>query len=278
MKRIGIIGLCFATVLVFSALSASGASANPPKWWHCLKEAAGVGNYSSRANCEKLITGGTGWAWLEVGPIGALALRIIGRRVIGSPVPLLETEAKRTVECTGASNNGEIGDASATAAGLVAKVLITFTGCKSTSFGAECNTKGKAKGEIVSNDLKGRLGIIKAAAPAEAGVLLEAEASGGLEAEFECTAFETLKVRGNIICPVTPYKTAPNMAKTFFLNCAQTGGKQAVKKFEGEATEHTLETEGKGLENFAFEKSAERAEAEIEAEAVEGSTPEIGIE
>ena len=169
----------------------------------------------------------------------------------------------------------EIGDKSSTENGEVAKVTVSYTGCK-TTLGVECNTKGIAKGEIVSNALKGHLGFISEATSV-VGLLMEPEA-GSLDEEFECGVFETLKVRGSILCPISPFKT-PTTA--FQIKCKETEGKEEFVKFEGEGTEHSLEIEGKGAENFAFEKNGESGTTEVSpGEDVEGSekfTPEVQI-
>jgi hypothetical protein len=272
MKRmIAILGSGLVVLIVLGAGAVGTASAaSHIKFWHCRRVGPGeTAQYDTRAKCENEEPKPTlnGIEWIEVSPIGAIALRIIGRRVRGGLD--FKSVKNRNVECSesGVSGTtGEIGNKSATENGEAAKVTVAYAGCK-TALGIECNTKGKAKGEIVSNALKGHLGFISEATSV-IGLLLEPE-TGPLDQEFECGTFETVKVRGSIICPISPFKT-PTTA--YQIKCNETEGKEEFVKFEGEVVEHSLEVEGKGFENFAFEKYGESGVTEVSPEeVVEGS-------
>jgi hypothetical protein len=172
--------------------------------------------------------------------------------------PKLEDANKNTVTC-----KAEKGMGTGKGTKEVEKTTATFTGCKGSN-GAECNTKNKAKGEIVTNGLKGRIGYLEEkAAPPKVGLLLEPE--GTQFAEFECgSIFTKNNVTGSLIGQVTPVNTLKAAKSPYLLNYQKGGsaGSQLFTKFEGEATEHHLTSELLGSKA----NSNEQAEIEVEFE------------
>lgn len=173
---------------------------------------------------------------------------------------LLETVGTgktRTVECKGGSALGFIRSEKDV---LISSGII-YTGCKSTTFGAECNSAGAANGEIKTLPVLGLLGYInKNAVPPEVGLLFEPDNGGTHFATFTCTAFQTLKVSGTVICHLSPVNNTPT--EKFHLLCEQTKGVQNPLSFEGAGTTDTLMTKGEGLENFN-EQSGVRALSDV---------------
>jgi hypothetical protein len=270
MKRaIGIVmGLAMA-VAAFAVVGVGSASALP-ELLHCMtsptKVEAGERWFTNQTTCEKLegkgefVAGSKEWLY---GPfVAGEKLSFTSTSGAGT----LETVKKETVKCTSDTNAGEF-----TSGTTAAKVVVTFKGCTGP-LGSECQNTA-TKGEIATKSLKGVIGYIKKAAPIEVGVLLEPETAGALDAEFECVGLfgikSTLKVRGSLICKIEPINKMTSAAEKGKIVCSQTAGKQAVKKFEGEATEHTLETEAKGAVEFPFEESGETTTDELDSMSIE---------
>jgi hypothetical protein len=185
----------------------------------------------------------------------------------GTSETFLETEKHGKIKCTGLTSSGEL--KSAREAG---KIEVKFTGCKSEKFGAgECKTKGKAKGEIVTEKLKAKPVFIegKTKAKEERGLDVSPEA-GGKFSEFECASLlgtEVLKVEGaagknSVIGRIAAAEVGAQREKVV-ITFKETAGKQEPKQYEepaGTLHEDFLETEGiSGPEPFAFEPSGEKA-------------------
>jgi hypothetical protein len=125
---------------------------------------------------------------------------------------------------------------------------ITFKGCE--AFGLKCNSSGAGSGEIVLN-VTGLLVYIS-----------ETEKKVGLintltaELTIKCTAFQTLKVKGSTLCPITPVNTK---TKTYSVVCTEVKGVQQPTEYFNEKKEKVkapiTETKGEGLKSFAFEQS-----------------------
>jgi hypothetical protein len=127
--------------------------------------------------------------------------------------------------CTGATMTGEI-----TGPKEVAKVVIKFTGachgfCRQ-NFTDEWQTK----------ELKGRIGYISKETGA-VGLLLEPVAEPVAKCE-RLGAGTNWQVQGSLIGELGPKNTR---GQSFALTAQQSGGKQGITKFEGEALTHTLQ-------------------------------------
>jgi hypothetical protein len=154
----------------------------------------------------------------------------------------LETVKGEKIVCKAASGSGEI--ASATSG----KATNTFTGCE--AFGLKCNSAGASSGEIVLSTsiepveidgLKEEIGLIF---------------SLGGELAVECSTLEKLKIKGKLLCAITPVAESTESATVV---CKATKGVQEPTEDENEIGEKIkapiAETKGEGLVNFAFEQS-----------------------
>jgi hypothetical protein len=139
---------------------------------------------------------------------------------------LVGDNGAETVTCTADSSKGEI-----TGAMSVGKVVVHFTGCKSTgSGGSGCTIKSingaPAAGEIVTNTLKGELGTVKTT-EAASGVALDLEPeSGKIFTELEkTTCTKETKVTGSIAGEASPLNAKQTTGKLIFTTKS---GKQAI--------------------------------------------------
>jgi len=135
MKRIQIIGLCFAAVLAFSAVSATGAYATP----EFTKPSGGAfpQHFTS--------TGGAG---------------------------TLST-ANHTVTCPESKDLGKILAEPSTTSSMLGDLEVTFEKCKSTDFGGgACTTAGQASGIILTPEYKWHIGALREPTTGHHDVLL----------------------------------------------------------------------------------------------------------
>jgi hypothetical protein len=179
----------------------------------------------------------------------------------------LQTKAHGQIKCTSLESSGEL-----TAARAAGKIEVKFKGCKAEKFGAgECNTAGKAKGEIVTEKLKAKPVFFegKVNAKEERGLDVTPEVAGQFAA-FECTSIlgtEKLKVENGTAAKNSVIGRVAATEVGVFLNKVtitfkQTGGVQEPKVYEepaGTLHEDFLETEGAGPEPFGKESSGESA-------------------
>jgi hypothetical protein len=270
------VGLCLVAVFALAAVTAASASAASPEWGKC--EAQAGGKYED-SNCQTKAKGKTGvkaFEWHKgatlpnipftgesVGNGGVLYQGNLycegpeGEVLIGTPGhPLSRSQcaAKKGkfqeggdifVECEKENATGE-----ASGKANVVNVHVTFKGCK--LFGnSPCSSAGAASGEVKTNALKGKLGIIKKATK-EVGVLLEPVTKHGPFANFDCGGGETPITVGvgntkdgafwlpenkggddQIISPITPV----NQMTTKFTQIYSTNHEEPVEnipnKFEG---------------------------------------------
>lgn len=168
----------------------------------------------------------------------------------------LESKSGLTVTCKAAKSTGE-----STGTKTSAHNIVTFTGCTS-SFGGSCNTKGKAAGEIVTNELSGEIGYVNKANK-EVGLELH-PTSGTVFATFECGAFLKNEVRGSIIGALTPINKKVKTTEHFTVKYEKGAekGTQKITKFEG-GSEDVLES---SLDGGSFEKANEQATGTIKFE------------
>jgi hypothetical protein len=240
MKRIRIIGVCLVAAFVMSALAVTSASATAPEFGRCLKAATkSLTNYDN-AKCikqakedagteeEKLKKGNYQW-FPGPGPKNKFTTKIKA-----GTFATLETKGGTKVACKGETSSGLVISDEHTGGGA----SITFTGCETG--GVECNSVGQGVGTIVTGELKGELGLIKAgetAAKDKAGLVISDEHTGGGAsfAEFACAGL-SLKVQGSVILPVK----ANSMLLTATEKFTASKGKQKPEKFESGLKE-TLE-------------------------------------
>jgi hypothetical protein len=121
------------------------------------------------------------------------------------------------ISCTHGSTAGEI-----IGAALVGNVVVKFTGCSSLL--GKCTTSGAATEEIRTNTLNGELGETEKQA-----VLGLLPASGKTQASFSCGT-TAIVVKGGTICAVEPLGALSLTGKE---SCAQSGGEQKYKAFDG---------------------------------------------
>jgi len=171
-----------------------------------------------------------------------------------------ETKSGRKVTCEKDTNSGEItGPKTDTA-------KITFTGCSTVHIiTVKCKTEGAKTGEII---LTGNSKLVWLNEKAET-VGLDIVIPSTLK--IICEAFgskETLTVKGSTVCPLSPLN---KLTTKLTLSCKEKGGIQEPSAYEegGKLIEDFTETEGKGTENFAFEKSGLTSTDELSFEGKE---------
>jgi hypothetical protein len=159
-----------------------------------------------------------------------------------SSASTFETKSGEKVACKEGSVSGESTGAK------TSKSTITFKGCE--AFGLKCNSSGAASGTIVLN-VTGLL-VYTSETEKKVGLINTLTA----ELTIKCTAFQTLKVKGSTLCPITPVNTK---TKAFSVVCKETKGVQEPTEYFNEKKEKVkapiTETKGEGLKSFAFEQS-----------------------
>lgn len=235
-------------VSALGAMTATAASAlSGPEVGRCVKVAAETGKFSTSACTAEKAKGS--YEWLP----GAVKNKIKTTGGVGA----LETRNGTTVGCNTEESGGEFNSPK-----TVIGVVVKFTGCHSV--GLECTSKGSKIGEIVTNPLEGKLGIIKRAynakkeeTPSKNKIgfdLFPTPADGGLYVTFDCGVTLHMTVGGSVIVPTAPTN---KMVTTFVLKYAATKGKQKPEKFDKE-TKDVLLTEING-------KTAEQSGITIES-------------
>ncbi len=159
-----------------------------------------------------------------------------------------------TIKCTGGSSTGDTNGPTE-----VIKVVAKLTGCEITgALGCKIKSPSAGAGEVVTPDLKGKLGAVtEAESKSKTGLSLEPESSGSTEfstIEGSCIAkshvsFKTTTSR--IIGEITPVNTFGTTGELIF---KRSGTGQVIKTFEGASeTNNTLEVFGSkvGLEQLS---------------------------
>ncbi len=180
--------------------------------------------------------------------LNSAGLAPVKKRFTGtSTESTLEARSGANVKCKGDTITGKV-------TGLkTAEAELVFTGCTTAAGLLKCKSAGANSGEIAAKVDSTLVYIDKA--KKEVGLL---SALVGV-LTIECTGLlsETLKVRGNLICPIAPVnKLGINLTVT----CKATKGVQEVTEdeVEGESeivkTEtNALEVKGEGSESFGWE-------------------------
>jgi hypothetical protein len=165
-----------------------------------------------------------------------------GKFKISSGKGIFETSGGNgAIECSKDTGSGEITGAKTD------KSTITFEGCSSS--GISCNTSGAKSGDVVI-EINSELSWLSKSAKTVGEDLKLAK-----EETIKCSAFETLKVKGSTICPISPTN---KKTLTFTITCSQSKGKQEFTELENEAgtkIKDITETKGEGLKSFGFTES-----------------------
>ncbi len=240
MSFVKVARLSVVAAAVLSAVVVANASAAAPEFGRCLKAAKVskkfTGKYENSACTkevpeEKRATLGK-FEW-HPGAVKKFQTTAGGKGA-------LATVGGLGVHCETEHSTGEYSGTKE-----VKNVVVKFNGCESG--GAKCSTAGSETGELMTKKLEGVVGFINKAA-LKTGFDLFPEGKTGLFIEFSCLGL-TVAVRGSVIVPITSDK----MALTTSLKYVQTGGRQEVEHFEGEAND-ILESSFRGA---PFEQSGQ---------------------
>ncbi len=215
---------CFAAFLLTGVVGVASASAAAPEIGRCLKVAAKTGKFAN-SGCTKEKVNGS-YEWLPYG----VKVKFKTQGGVGA----LETANGTAVGCNTEESGGEFNSPK-----TVTGIVVRFTGCHSV--GLVCSTAGAKEGEIVTNPLEGRLGIIKSEeVPKKNKIgldLFPTVEDGGLYDTFNCGVSLHLTVGGSVLVPITQTNKmiGPGFAiKALTLKYAATKGKQKPENFEGE--------------------------------------------
>ena len=240
MSFVKVARLSVVAAAVLSAVVVANASAAAPEFGRCLKAAKVnkklTGMYENSActkevPVEKRATLGK-FEW-HPGAVKKFQTTAGGKGA-------LATVGGLGVHCETEHSTGEYSGTKE-----VKNVVVKFNGCESG--GAKCSTAGSESGELVTKKLEGVVGFINKAT-LKTGFDLFPEGKTGLFIEFSCLGL-TVAVRGSVIVPII----ADKMALTDTLKYVQTGGRQEVEHFEGEAND-ILESSFRGA---PFEQSGQ---------------------
>lgn len=254
MRHLRILGLCLVAAFALSVVAASAASAADPAIYECapaaketvtykkgkktITKSVNTGNRKDSA-CKKVVTKDKfrikgEQPGHQAGPEGAFELGELatGYAFTGTGGGSnLEIVGIGGLTCTAFADAGTF-NGPKSAGGI----NVTFTGCELLHH--QCET-GATLGEINTSPLKGEIGYINKATH-EVGVLLSSE-TGIYEVPAMHCAELGLRTSGSVIGVVTSPVNV--FTSTATLTFSQSAGFQSVKKFEGEAGEHTLEVE-----------------------------------
>jgi hypothetical protein len=224
MKRIGIAGLCIAAVVATGVVSATAVAFSPPEIGRCVKVAEKTGKFTSNT-CIKLastkLPGSYEW---EPGAVKT------GLKTTGG-IGTLETLNGTTVTCKTEASGGNFASPK-----TVTGVFVTFTGCKSA--GITCNTMGAKEGEIITNELEGRIGIENKLKKKVAFDLFPVPADEGLYVTFNCGVSLHIKVGGSVLVNIPSDK----MLTSLILKYHAEKGHQKPEHFEGEPNDVLMTT------------------------------------
>jgi hypothetical protein len=234
MKRISVGGLCLVVALAITAATATGASALPaPEFKACLKVAKGTGEYADKY-CQSKVAEHNGRYSLE-SPAGGS----FGGKSSNSTAWHVPGRGGFEITCGKSRSSGHLGQAAPF--DTVYDVELKFTDCE-TPHGLPCNSLlTQNEGEIITKDLKGKLGIISGE---QVGISLTAQ-TGSVFAEFTCGVLQgrPFRIEGALVGRLTP-EGPKYMAEEFAVTEA---GEQVDRGFEGgptEVLEGTIDGEG----------------------------------
>jgi hypothetical protein len=214
MKRLRRIEMALVAALFVSGVLAGSASAITPEFLHEGKEVVAKG---FKVKSGKVV---------------------ISFTVSGTPYK---------ISCIASTSEGKLKSTKE-----VEAVTTKLTGCtaKKGEAKTECEVKSSSpegsKEEVVTKELKGRLGsVAKSEAASEVGLLLEPVTGSvyvTLKGSAECLPKETSEVKGSVIGEVTPTKKEQTTGELLYKLFS--GKEQLIRKFTGDSTVHELEVFG----------------------------------
>ena len=187
MKLLRCIAVCGVAVAGVTATPGSASAFSAPEIGRCVKVATGTGKFTS-ATCIKEKANGS-FEWLP----GAEKTKFSTKGGVGT----LATLSGVTVTCKAQESGGEF-----TSPKTVGGVVVRFTSCESAGF--ICSTEGAKAGEIVTNNLEGRIGFENKLKKKVAFDLFPTAADGGLYVTFNCGASLHITVGGSVLVPLAP--------------------------------------------------------------------------
>jgi len=233
-------------------------AAGLPEWkpWlrACEERTRGVGEYSTKAECENPNGKETKSGKWE--RFGVSYTNAIGEFY-------LTTVKEHVINCTGGTADGIL---TGPKTGIVTFKLIE---CIRAATGrglekANCETVGSAESAIEFT-VRSRLVYTKSSAPVEVGMLLlPPTESSPIDVRFKCegpTTCQNMEVEGEVVGSITPINQPVIPAKEFALSFTNDKGVQMPVEYEevagGKAEKHTamLKMESKGTETFKFEQT-----------------------
>ncbi len=168
-----------------------------------------------------------------------------GRFPISSGEQQTETAGGLSFFCTGDLGSGKLGANPAT----TVELTISLVGCELDGF--PCTSSGGKSGLIDFVKLIATLGDIN---ETTAGALLKPASGTSFVVPAKCGTI-AYELKGSVIGEFKSTQNDKN-TKALTLTFAQSKGIQAIKKFEGEANESTLEINlGKGFEKAGLEST-----------------------
>lgn len=241
MRRTRIVGLCLVAVFAFTAFSVASASAAPPEFGRCLKQATkSLSNYDS-GKCIKFASedAGTEAEKLKKGNFqwfpGVVKTKFT-TKMKEATIATLETVGGTKITCTGETSTGEY-----TGLKTIGNMVAKFTGCETSKI--KCESTGAGAGNINTAPLGGPIGFeTEVIPPTKNHVASELHSEAGNIAEFECAGLKVV-VKGSVL-----HKIAANAMKlTATEKFTASKGKQKPEHFAGGvAKEHILETSTNG--------------------------------
>ncbi len=271
MRRLA--GLAFATVLLACALTSGSAQADVPAMARCaqvwvkgtglfnddkcqnnaalfefMKVFAGNGKLIGESECAQAWVKKTGrfndpacheslanGEFIEVHPAKLKVKGKGGANVLTAGTNVVTCQASTT-------STGEI-----TTIDSIGKLIVKFTGCKTSTGGSPCTAKsvGAAEGEIITKTLKGQLGTVKSTeATSKRGFLISPETGTKFTmlAANACTP-ET-SVNGSVAAEAAPVNALQSTGKLVF---GVTAGAQNIKSLSILSVTKSPEIEAFGL-------------------------------
>jgi hypothetical protein len=260
MKRMGIVGPTLIAALALGAFGVASASALP-EVGRCLAKAGG--KYKD-SNCTEKAAGGS-FEFVK----NAVKKKFTSAGGEG----VLETVSGNTVKCTTQAAVGEYHEkGTVLSTKEVFHVVATFTGCSAPALGLSCKTPGHPEGEIVTNELEGKLGYISGKGtktPVVGQELKPAKtAPGKVFAKFECgPGLATIEVGQGLgkggDCVIAPVEAPNVMAVRASQTYSGSGGAQNPQHFEGSTRTCNLESRTNA---GAWERATEALVTEITSE------------
>jgi hypothetical protein len=274
MNRIRIMGLTVVAALALTALAASSASALP-ELGECVKIGSTGGRYTE-GNCVKKAKKDrtTGeylgeYEWEKGTAVAELNFVSSGGK------GTLETASGTRITCENESAAGEW--IKLKSIKKVTNVIVTFKGCELSNPKNKCNTKGAATGEIVTDPLKGKIGLTNKKAKEVGEELTPKAGKTKVFVRFECGPVtvevgvkkkETkTEITGND-CIIAPMSPANVMTTTETVVYTGSGGKQNPEGFYNTKPTKLCHLEShlyEGKESTPWENSTQTITATIKA-------------